>query len=212
MVTLLLRLLFFVCLLSIFAGCGRWVPGYIVTEDGEVLSNTDENMRSSTINTMRSQLDTQLGEYWRTDITIAELPIHQADDRTLSNGWMWPKATISITVIGNGKGDPLLTNEEITKAVYDYMYHKVERPTKNLLVTTTSVVDVDRFKPSIVNVSHLTTNSNSEQKYTVQSDDTYADLSLAFYGSTAHWRIIANANKSIELKPGVEIIIPPKPK
>ena len=122
-----------------------------------------------------------------------------------------PKATISITVIGNGQGDPLLKNEEITKAVYDYMYDKVERPTKNLLITTTSVVDADRFKPTRVPVPNTTPNSGADQKYTVQNGDTYADLSLAFYGSTAHWRLIANANNSVELKPGMKIIIPTKP-
>jgi nucleoid-associated protein YgaU len=45
----------------------------------------------------------------------------------------------------------------------------------------------------------------------VQQGDTWADLSQAFYGSTQHWRHIAEANPGVELTPGREIVIPLKP-
>jgi hypothetical protein len=211
MMSAVLRILVALCLLIFLASCGRWVPGYIVTDDGEVLSNNDTNMRSTTVNTMRSQLDQHLGEHWRTEITIEELPVYESDERSLQSGWLWPKATVNITAIGDGKGDPLITNEEITTAVRDFMYHKVHQPKTNLVVTTTSVVDAQRFEPSLKIDKPLTPATTENRTYTVQVGDTYADLSLAFYGTTLHWRTIANANKSAELKPGMDIIIPPKP-
>jgi hypothetical protein len=208
-----IRLLAFTILMFLTTSCGRWVPGYIITEEGEALSNNDTNMRSTTINTMRSQLDQQLGEFWRTDITIDELPVYESNERALQSGWIWQKATITVVVIGNGKGEAKITNDDITNAIRDYMYHKVERPKNNLVVTTTSVIDAERFAPKITvtKPTDSATKQNVEQRYLVQSGDTYADLSLAFYGTTAHWRTIATANKSVELKAGMEVIIPPKP-
>jgi hypothetical protein len=38
----------------------------------------------------------------------------------------------------------------------------------------------------------------------------WADLSMAFYGSSQHWRLIAEANPG-ELAPGREIVIPARP-
>jgi hypothetical protein len=208
---LFIRLLALVSLLMLGSSCGRWVPGYIITEEGEVLSNNDTNMRSTTIDHMRSQLDLQLGEFWRTNIVIDELPVYQTNERTLDTGWIWKKATITITVIGNGKGETKITKDDITKGVRDYMYHKVERPNHNLVVTTTSVIDAELFASKITPTKINSSTTNEAQRYTTQSGDTYADLSFAFYGTTAHWRVIASANKSAELKAGMEIIIPPKP-
>jgi hypothetical protein len=208
---ILIRILAVAAFLALLTGCGRWVPGYIISQDGEVLSNNDTNMRSTTIDNMRSQLDQQLGEFWRTNITIEELPVYESSERDLHSGWIWKKATITITVIGDGKGEAKITNEEITKAVREYMFDKVERPKQNLIVTTTSVVDAERFAPKITVTKPNAPATNEAQHYTTQNGDTYADLSLAFYGTTAHWRVIAAANKSAELKPGMDIIIPPKP-
>ncbi len=208
---LCLRLLALVLMLMLGSSCGRWVPGYIITEEGDVLSNNDTNMRATTIDHMRSQLDLQLGEFWRTNIVIDELPVYLTNERTLNTGWIWKKATITITVIGNGKGEKKITDDDITKGVRDYMHHKVERPNNNLVVTTTSVVDAERFASKITVDKINAPTTNEVQRYTTQSGDTYADLSFAFYGTTTHWRVIANANNSAELKAGMKIIIPPKP-
>jgi LysM repeat protein len=210
-----IRLLALVCVLVLATSCGRWVPGYIVTDDGEVLSNNDRNMRDTTVTSMRNQLDEQLGGHWRTDISLTELPVYQSDERDLATGWKWAKANVSVTLIGDGKGDAALTNDEVTKAVFDFMYPKVERPKHNLIVTTTSIVDTERFARPVTVVEKPTTTTatvpNTTRQYTVQAGDTYADLSLAFYGSITHWRVIAQANNTVELTPGMKIIIPPKP-
>jgi len=213
-----IRSLALVFMLVLGTSCGRWVPGYIITDDGEVLSNNDRNMRDTTITSMRKQLDEQLGSHWRTDITLAELPVYDSHERDLSTGWKWAKATITITLIGDGKGNAALTNDEVTKAVFDFMYPKVERPKHNLIVTTTSVVDAERFARPLTAIAVVekpatttATTTPTTRQYTIQTGDTYADLSLAFYGSTTHWRVIAHANNTVELTPGMMIIIPPKP-
>ena len=210
-----IRILAVVVMLALAPGCGRWVPGYIINEDGEVLSNNDTNMRDTTVASMRNQLDQQLGGHWRTDITLAELPVYESNDRDLSNNWKWAKANIIITLIGDGKGEAALTNDEVTKAVFDFMYPKVERPKQNLIITTTSVVDAERFARPVMVIEKPTNTTatipNTARQYTVQAGDTYTDLSLAFYGSITHWRVIAQANNSVELTPGLKIIIPPKP-
>jgi hypothetical protein len=197
-----------------FTGCGRWVPGYIITEDGESLSNTDENMRATTIATIRRQLDAQLGGHWRTEVVIAELPVYESDDRNLSTGWMWPKATVAITLVGDGTVAPPLDEAAITTAVRDYLWSKVERPQRNLDVTTVRVVDVARFAPApdpgTTTVGKDASPATGPRRYTAQHGDTWADLSMAFYGSSQHWRLIAEDNPG-ELAPGREVVIPARP-
>lgn len=53
-------------------------------------------------------------------------------------------------------------------------------------------------------------------KYTVVSGDTLSDISKRFYGTTAKWQLILDANRKTlknpaGLKPGMELIIPPDP-
>lgn len=216
-------------LLSLTAcGDGRWAPGYIIAGDGQMLANNDVNIRASTEATIVSELAKDLGSHWRVEAAIAELPVydtHTQDRRVDSNGWMWPKATATITLIGDGSAEPPLPDLQITSAVHDYLRSKVEKPQQNLSVTTVRVVDPVRFaaKPATtattpaaagdkaVEKPQLPTPSTATRHYTAQSGDTWADLSLAFYGSAQYWRHLADANQGGELTTGREIIIPPKP-
>jgi predicted small lipoprotein YifL len=208
------------------SSCGRWVPGYIVTEEGQVLSNNDENMRSTTIDTMHKQLNAQLKPDWCTEITIAELPIYERDDRVNADGWRWQKATVSVDLIGRSSDiKPLLSAEQLSEAISDFMAQKVILPKKNLRVSVNTVIDKNRFisattpKPKAVENSpdktapatDTTTRAatSAAQSYVVQAGDTYANLSSAFYGDNAHWRTIADANEHKTLTPGMSIIIPP---
>jgi hypothetical protein len=222
-----MRLLPIAALLIALTACdnSRWAPGYLISEDGESLSNTDENKRALTIRTMVSQLDQALGAHWRSEISIAELPKYERgadDDRTAAgtSGWLWPKATVAVTLLGDGTGEPAIAEAEITKAVSDYLYRQVDRPHHNLHVTTIRVVDALRFaqkpgkrgekitekveKPTVPPTSAV-------RAYTVQAGDTWADLSVAFYGSAQHWRHLADANQSGDLSAGRTIVIPAKP-
>jgi hypothetical protein len=127
------------------AGCGRLAPGLIIGEDGEMLSATDANIRLTTVRTIERQLDAQLGKHWRCEAAIAELPVFGPHERHAEDGWMWPKLTATVTLIGDGAGAALLTESEVSAAVVDYLAPKVERPARNLTVTVASVTDAARF-------------------------------------------------------------------
>lgn len=216
-----MRLSLFAATLLCLCACGdgRWAPGYLITNDGETLSNTDVNKRALTISTINSQLDQQLGGHWRCETTIEELPKYQSDGDRGSSAWMWPKATVSVVLIGDGMGEPTLSNDQVTTAVRDYLFQQVEKPHRNLIVTTTRVVDSARFQakaqPASTElekpVARPATPPTGTKRYIVQAGDTWADLSQAFYGTTQHWRHIADANQQVELTPGREIVIPVKP-
>ena len=127
------------------AGCGRVAPGIIIGDDGQLLSATDANIRLTTVNTIERQLDAQLGGHWRCQAVIAELPIYGPHERGSDDGWMWPKLTATVTLIGDGAGASLLTEAEVSAAVVEYLLPKVERPARNLTVTVVSVTDAARF-------------------------------------------------------------------
>jgi hypothetical protein len=219
-----MRLFVIALLLLPLTACGRWAPGYIITSDGQMLAITDENVRTTTIATIVSQLDAQLGKHWRVEATITELPVYEADDRALTNGWLWATATTTVTLIGDGQGEPALNEEQITAAVHDYLRDKVEQPKRNLHISTTRVIDATRFAAKASTTGTPTTDNgklvekpatattpSANRRYVVQAGDTWADLSLAFYGSAQHWRHLADANQNGELTAGREIVIPPKP-
>lgn len=198
---------------------GRWAPGYLITADGETLSNTAENYRTLTIDTIVRELDAQLGGHWRVEAAIAELPRYDGADDVNDSGWMWAKATTTITLVGDGTGEPALNEAQVTKAVRDYLYRKVERAHSNLNVTTVRVVDAMRFaqKPGKGGVTTEKVEkpaippTTATRTYTVQAGDTWADLSLAFYGTAQHWRHLADANQGGDLTVGRTIVIPAKP-
>lgn len=219
-----MRLLTLITFLFTLSACsdGRWAPGYLITEEGETLSNTAENKRALTVTTMVSQLDKDLAPHWRTEITIAELPRYERgadDDR--GGGWMWSVATVTITLLGDGNAEPRVNETQITKAVTDYLYRQVERPGQNLKVTTTRVVDAARFaakptktvgdKPAESVDKPPVPPAPATRTYVVQTGDTWAELSQAFYGSSQHWRHLSDANQGGDLSAGRTIVIPSKP-
>jgi hypothetical protein len=217
-----MRLPFIALLLLFLCSCndGRWAPGYLITADGETLSNTAENYRMLTIDTIVKELDAQLGGHWRVEAAIAELPRYDGADDVNDSGWMWAKATATITLVGDGTGEPALNEAQVTKAVRDYLYRKVERAHSNLNVTTTRVVDAMRFAQKPGKSGGTVTEkvekpvvppTTTVRTYTVQAGDTWADLSVAFYGSAQHWRHLADANQGGELTAGRAIVIPAKP-
>lgn len=209
----------FLLLVLCSCGDGRWAPGYLITADGETRSNTDENYRAITIETIVSELDAQLGGHWRVEAAIAELPRYEGNDGVAHSGWLWAKATATITLIGDGSIPPPLDEAQITAAVRDYLTNKVDKPHRNLTITTTRVVDAARFvqKPGKTAAGKpvadrpATPAPTSVRTYTVQAGDTWADLSMAFYGTAQHWRTISDANQGGELTVGRAITIPPKP-
>ena len=127
-------------------GCGRVAPGIIIGDDGSMLSATDANIRLTTVNTIERQLDAQLGGHWRCQAVISELPVYGPHERGSDDGWIWPKLTATVTLIGDGAGASLLSEAQVSEAVVEYLSSKVERPaSRHLIVTVASVTDAARF-------------------------------------------------------------------
>lgn len=218
-----MRFCFFLTALVLLTACGRFAPGFIVMDDGRTVANSDENNRQLVIGSIRTQLDAQLGGHWRTDVTLPELPVYESTEARSDypGGWRWTKATASVVVVGDGSAPLPMTTDAMRQAVVDYLSPKVERPSRNLSVTVTSVTDAVRFaalsSATTTPAAASTTSANSSagpRRYTVQAGDTLADISVVFYGSAQHWRLIRDANAGVdagELKPGTVLVIPPKP-
>jgi hypothetical protein len=200
---LFLILFLFFMLNMILSSCGRWAPGYIITEDGTMLSNSDVNQRDVTIQTIRSALDKQLGEHWRAQVNLPELPIYESDERNSSLSWTWKKASITVTLVGDGIVPLTISEKEIYDEIVDFMSQKVFQPKKNLTIVVSQTVDVVQLTAlkQLVRPRH----------YTVQFGDTWADLSQAFYGSAQHWRLLSEANQGGDLTVGRVLVIPIKP-
>lgn len=212
-------------LVLLLAACGgRFAPGFIVTDDGRTIANNDENNRTLVVESIRTQLDGQLGGHWRTVVSLPELPVYQSSDgrQDYPGGWRWLKATATVELVGDGTAPQPMTNAALSKAVVDYLAPKVERPGRNLTVTVTSAVDAARFAalgkaPATTAATATpppaqTTATAGPRQYTIQAGDTLADISIVFYGNAQHWRLIRDANPGInELMPGLVLTIPPKP-
>ena len=208
----LLLMIISVALLSvILSACGRWTPGYIITEDGTMLSNSDVNQRDVTIQTISTQLDQQLGEHWRTLISLPELPVYESDDRNLSVSWMWEKANVTVTLVGDGTVPLTLSEKEIHAEVTDYLSRKVHQPKKNLMVVVLQKVDPTQFAELKQPIKSTKMDTTQPRHYQVQTGDTWADLSQAYYGSAQHWRFLSDANQGGELTAGRQLVIPAKP-
>lgn len=223
--SIILALSLIVIALCGLTGCGRFAPGFIIGENGEMIANNDENQRAQAVKTIRTQLDAQLGGHWRTEAAITELPVYQPDDRSRDSDWRWDKATVTVTLVGDGTAPLPFKAEELRNVVHEYLSPKVDHAKRNLVVTLTPVTDAARFTalgsapatsagtPLVANPAPAASPA-SERRYAIQPGDTFADLSTAFYGSPEHWRRIANANPGLAdapLKSGTVIIIPPKP-
>jgi LysM repeat protein/predicted small lipoprotein YifL len=205
-------------------GCGRYAPGFIVTDDGRTLANTDDNNRQLAIDSIRRQLDQQLGGHWRTAVTFVDLPVYEEGDEraNLTGGWRWPTATVTVELVGDGSAPLPMTTDAVHGMLDDYLAPKVDHPSRNLHITVTSTVDAPRFTALGAPVASTTaaapitiTAGNgatpTANHYTVQAGDTFADISFAFYGTPDHWRLIRDANPGVTLKPGTVLTIPPKP-
>ena len=208
-----LRLMTFTfSLLSVvLSACGRWAPGYIITQDGTMLSNSDVNYRDVTVQTIRSELDKQLGEHWRTQIDLPELPVYESDDRQIYSSWMWKKITMTVTLVGDDTMPPTISEKEIQDEILDFMYQKMYHPKKNLTVIIIKKVDVTQLAMLKQPMTPAKPDASQVRHYTIQAGDTWADLSQAFYGSTQHWRLLSEANQGGDLPVGRVLLIPVKP-
>ena len=79
---------------------------------------------------------------------------------------------------------------------------------------TTSAVASPANAPSATANPQVNNSNATQRSYVVQAGDTLADISAVFYGSAQHLKLIRDANPgldAVELKAGMQLVIPPKP-
>jgi LysM repeat protein len=203
---------FFVCLLLTSCSGARGV----VFRDGQMMMNTPELARGDACAALTKQIDQDIGEHWRSEVAIAELPFYEPDDRYMDEGWYWDKATVAVTLIGDGQAELAKTEADITAIVARRMTRLIQGGKKDLAVTIAAAKDPVKFAALAqpAPAAPVVRAATGPTTYTLQSGDTLAAISAAFYGTAQHWKTIADANPGLDpaiLKPGESIVIPAKP-
>ena len=144
-------------------------------------------------------------------MNLPELPIYESDERNSSLSWTWKKASITVTLVGDGIVPLTISEKEIYDEIVDFMSQKVFQPKKNLTIVVSQTVDVVQLTALKQLVRPSMPDTSQPRHYTVQIGDTWADLSQAFYGSAQHWRLLSEANQGGDLTVGRVLVIPIKP-
>lgn len=221
----------------VVTGCGDSDrgTGIIVTGDGRMLSNSAENTRELACEHIDASLDRDLGAHWRSHTTIAQVPV-LGDERSGvddSDSYRWERADVAVELIGDGQAGLPLAPEDVREGVFDYLRSRVDRPRTNLRVAVAVLTDPARFAayqhpvragsggaetpapgaPAPEAPRPPVPAASGASVYVIQQGDTWAELSTAFYGSSDHWRLLADANNwgGGGPRPGAVLTVPPLP-
>ena len=192
--------------LSLMAGCAasradatrQKSNGLIITHDGRTVADTADVARDEMLFVLKKRTSEAAGPGWKANVEIAELPQFEA---VRADEWGWKHITITLTLVPPAT-DPRTsprTDEGVARAA-DAAHKAVEFRVRNHadIAVTSTLLAAGAPAPG-------------STRYTAVAGDTLAGISTAFYGSSQHWRLIADANLGVEVAPGVELIIPPKP-
>ena len=186
---LLLSLLF----LAGCTGSGGPSNGLIVTRDGRLVAETPEVARDEFANSLASKAAEAAGKHWKATAEITELPVL---DAVKAEEFGWKTMSVNLTLVPPPAAADPVARSRAEEAVRAGARYRVRRSTD--IAITTTVLQAGAPAPG-------------SSRYTVVAGDTWTGIANAFYGSTQHWRMVADANPATELKPGTDVIIPPKP-
>jgi LysM repeat protein len=205
-------------------GCGDdFSRGVVITGDGRVTTNTPAHERDDVARVLREAVVKDLGVDWGVAVAIPDLP-EWIQDNTLRDGeWVWPRlsATVRLTPPVGGQlteakraelieGTRAYLEPKLAKPVGDRLSVAIEQLAAPALAATPAAAAPAAAAPPQPTVVPAT----AARSYTLQANDTLADISTAFYGSPQHWRLIQEANPGLDpaaLRPGQVLVIPPKP-
>ncbi len=193
-------------------GCGDEAGrGVVLTGDGKFGANNARNQRESTQDVLRIAIEEDLGKGWAVKVTVDEMP-EWVEERNSSPGmwgtdgnWRWEKIT-AVVDIAPPIGQQLSSAKQadLEAGSRKHLLSKLRKRDPALVSYSLKIVD------QIVAVQAPVVQPTGQTTYVVQPGDTVADISMAFYGSSQHWRVIAEANPA-GTQPGQTIVIPAKP-
>lgn len=187
--------------------------GAVITDSG-MKANTDRNHRDDITQHLKNDLDAALAPNWSSRVTIDELPTWIPGVEPTDGDWRWRRASVHITLLG--AGTLAHSPDDLRQGVIDYLTKKVTAPATNLTVTITQeAISIPAASLSTAAApTPVTPLTASARTYTIQANDTLADISTLFYGAPEHWRLIVAANPGMnpaDLKPGSVLNIPARP-
>ncbi len=178
----------------LLGACGsRDDTGYVTTHDGRLVSETAEVSRDEFAHQAGSRAAEAAGKGWKAVATIAVLPLR---DEVKADEWGWKTLPIDLLLVPPPGAETGGAAERAEKAVRGIAIYRVHRGSD--VAVTTRLQSASEPLPG-------------SQRYTVVAGDTLAGISTAFYGTSQHWRVIADANPGVEVKAGADLVIPPKP-
>lgn len=178
-------------------------------------------------------LGTAAGVGWRAQVTILGNPDPaSAVPGAAPDAWHWAEAAVSVTLIGaRDAEDARIDGPTIEHFVTRVMREKMSDSDPLTVIvrqrregeeeTEAVAVDIDQQMP-LIEVDEPLPSPIPDQSvyrgpvtlYTVQPGDTWADISIAFYGTPNLWRLVLSANPDMaarELQAGRQIRVPSDP-
>jgi nucleoid-associated protein YgaU len=168
--------------------------GLIVTHDGRMVADTAEVAREELTYILQKRSREAAGRDWKATVAIAELPQFQI---VRAEEWGWKTITMTLTLVPPANATQVDEGraraiEAATKIAEFRVRNRAD------IGLTTTVLAAGIAAPG-------------SSRYTVVAGDTLAGISTAFYGTSQHWRVIADANPGVDIVAGAELSIPPKP-
>ena len=183
--------------LVMLAGCGEGRQGIIITGDGSLASNTPERAKAHAEEAITKQV-----KQFQATAAIVQLPRWQNENRVRDEGWYWDMVHVDVTVPAS-----------LTQTERDTVSERTRRSIAGAVIGGSSSLQVVIHEQP-ADVAPIEPPSLLVRRYVVQTGDTLADISMAFYGTTQHWRAIMTANPGVDpatMSAGMSLIIPPKP-
>ncbi|MEK7412519.1 MAG: LysM domain-containing protein, partial [Planctomycetota bacterium] len=182
--------------------------------DSVIGFNNPRNARKAMQEARRAEMENNLGEDWKVEVALKEMPIWISERATDDGVWRWESMTVNI-LITPPVGQTLSAEKivEFDQALRAYFRTKLVKKNPELVVLHIAAqapakpTEVQPVTPPVVVVPA----GPVQRSYTVQAGDTLADISSAFYGTPIHWRSILAANPGLDpgaLRPGQAIVIP----
>ena len=178
-------------------GCGGG-NGYVLTRDGRMVTETPAVASEELTHRLAARAADAAGPDWQATASIRETPVlHQVR----ADEYGWSAMTVDVTLV------PPVLSVQVSADILERVEVAVREAALWRVAKAKDVQVVTAQKAATAPLP-------GSQHYTSVAGDTWAGISTAFYGTTQHWRLIADANPGVDAAPlpaGTVLVIPPKP-